>query len=201
MTTASKITLARILLIPAVVVVFLVDFTSSRIVAAVLFAIVALSDLLDGYVARKYNQVSDLGKFLDPIADKILVAVFMFLLVQENLLYNPIGSLVCGVVMSREFIITAFRMHGAAKNKVIPADVWGKLKTDFLDIGIAVVIFTSDPLWKTNGGTVWDVWFWLNFIGLVCFFTGSLLAIISGVNYIIKNRDILLEENNDGQNL
>lgn len=115
MTTATKITLSRIAFIPVVVAVYLLNFPGHRMLAGVLFAIAALSDLIDGYVARKYNQVSDLGKFLDPIADKMLVVVFMFLFVADNLIFNPWGAIVCGVVLSREFMISAFRMQAAVK--------------------------------------------------------------------------------------
>ena len=194
MTTATKITLSRIAFIPVVVAVYLLNFPGHRMLAGVLFAIAALSDLIDGYVARKYNQVSDLGKFLDPIADKMLVVVFMFLFVADNLIFNPWGSIVCGVVLSREFMISAFRMQAAVKKIVIPADVWGKLKTDFQDVGSAVIIFASDPIFLSHGDGAAMVGKVLMYIGLVAFFIGAALAVYSGVNYIVKNKNVFTQK-------
>ena len=194
MTTATKITLSRIAFIPVVVTVYLLNFPGHRMLAGVLFAIAALSDLIDGYVARKYNQVSDLGKFLDPIADKMLVVVFMFLFVADNLIFNPWGAIVCGVVLSREFMISAFRMQAAVKKIVIPADVWGKLKTDFQDVGSAVIIFASDPIFLSHGDGAAMVGKVLMYIGLVAFFIGAALAVYSGVNYIVKNKNVFTQK-------
>ena len=194
MTTATKITLSRIAFIPVVVAVYLLNFSAHRMLAGVLFAIAALSDLIDGYVARKYNQVSDLGKFLDPIADKMLVVVFMFLFVADNLIFNPWGAIVCGVVLSREFMISAFRMQAAVKKIVIPADVWGKLKTDFQDVGSAVIIFASDPIFLSHGDGAAMVGKVLMYIGLVAFFIGAALAVYSGVNYIVKNKNVFTQK-------
>ena len=192
MTMATKITLSRIAFIPVVVAVYLLNFPGHRMLAGVLFAIAALSDLIDGYVARKYNQVSDLGKFLDPIADKMLVVVFMFL--ADNLIFNPWGAIVCGVVLSREFMISAFRMQAAVKKIVIPADVWGKLKTDFQDVGSAVIIFASDPIFLSHGDGAAMVGKVLMYIGLVAFFIGAALAVYSGVNYIVKNKNVFTQK-------
>ena len=194
MTTATKITLSRIAFIPVVVAVYLLNFPGHRMLAGVLFAIAALSDLIDGYVARKYNQVSDLGKFLDPIADKMLVVVFMFLFVADNLIFNPWGAIVCGVVLSRELMISAFRMQAAVKKIVIPADVWGKLKTDFQDVGSAVIIFASDPIFLSHGDGAAMVGKVLMYIGLVAFFIGAALAVYSGVNYIVKNKNVFTQK-------
>lgn len=194
MTTATKITLSRIAFIPVVVAVYLLNFPGHRMLAGVLFAIAALSDLIDGYVARKYNQVTDLGKFLDPIADKMLVVVFMFLFVADNLIFNPWGAIVCGVVLSREFMISAFRMQAAVKKIVIPADVWGKLKTDFQDVGSAVIIFASDPIFLSHGDGAAMVGKVLMHIGLVAFFIGAALAVYSGVNYIVKNKNVFTQK-------
>lgn len=194
MTTATKITLSRIAFIPVVVAVYLLNFPGHRMLAGVLFAIAALSDLIDGYVARKYNQVSDLGKFLDPIADKMLVVVLMFLFVADNLIFNPWGAIVCGVVLSREFMISAFRMQAAVKKIVIPADVWGKLKTDFQDVGSAVIIFASDPIFLSHGDGAAMVGKVLMYIGLVAFFIGAALAVYSGVNYIVKNKNVFTQK-------
>lgn len=194
MTTATKITLSRIAFIPVVVAVYLLNFQGHRMLAGVLFAIAALSDLIDGYVARKYNQVTDLGKFLDPIADKMLVVVFMFLFVADNLIFNPWGAIVCGVVLSREFMISAFRMQAAVKKIVIPADVWGKLKTDFQDVGSAVIIFASDPIFLSHGDGAAMVGKVLMYIGLVAFFIGAALAVYSGVNYIVKNKNVFTQK-------
>ena len=100
----------------------------------------------------------------------------------------------CGVVLSREFMISAFRMQAAVKKIVIPADVWGKLKTDFQDVGSAVIIFASDPIFLSHGDGAAMVGKVLMYIGLVAFFIGAALAVYSGVNYIVKNKNVFTQK-------
>lgn len=177
MNLPNKITLSRIALIPLVVVVYLVAFPLHKYVAGLLFALICVTDFLDGSIARKRNEVTDLGKFLDPIADKVIVVVMIFLFVGDGTLAHPWGAVVCGIIMSREFIVSAFRLLASSKGVVIAADVWGKVKTILLDIGIAVLTLSEIRFFAISGKII--------------FYAGALLTVYSGINYIYKNRQVL----------
>ena len=126
MNTANIITISRILTVP-VFVYFLYnsDKPYFGLISAVLFLLISLTDWVDGYIARKYNQVTDFGKFLDPLADKILVSSAMIILVG----IGRLNSIACVVVIFREFIVTSLRLVANTGGKVIAASIWGKLKT------------------------------------------------------------------------
>ncbi len=132
----NKITLARIGLIPIVVVLYLVQFPYHEIAACLAFILCCCTDFIDGNIARKRNMVTDLGKFLDPIADKVIVVIMLFIFVGDGTLGGWYNAVIAGVVMSRELIITAFRTIAVQKKVVLAADKWGKIKTVFLDIGL-----------------------------------------------------------------
>ena len=144
MNLPTKLTLLRIILIPAFVAVFFIrQIPYNYVISAVIFVLAAFTDFLDGKIARKYNLVTDLGKFLDPIADKVLVAsAFLVLLVSSD--GDPIlpwyASIGVAVILGRELIITCFRSLAAAKGKVIAADMFGKVKTFIQDIAIFVLL-------------------------------------------------------------
>jgi CDP-diacylglycerol--glycerol-3-phosphate 3-phosphatidyltransferase len=146
-----------------------------------------VTDILDGHIARKTGTVTDLGKFLDPIADKVVVVVMLLLVICHGvgLAIFPYNSLVIallgGIVLSRELIIGAFRCIAAGKGLVLAADIYGKVKTVLLDIGIAILIL---------GGTH-DIVAW---IGTVVFYAGSIMAVVSGINYVVKNKHVLLDK-------
>ena len=190
MNTAIKITLSRIVAIPVVIAVYLIDFTAHKIVTCALFTFLACTDFIDGHIARSRNQVTDLGKFLDPIADKILVVVFLFLLVGDNTLPHPWGAICCGAIIMREFIISAFRLLASTKNIVISADAWGKAKTVFTDVAIAVLIISGGPIFLHGEGAlhVFEQIFYIG--GSVIFYISVALTIYSGIHYILKNKNV-----------
>jgi CDP-diacylglycerol--glycerol-3-phosphate 3-phosphatidyltransferase len=176
MNTATKFTVARIVLIPLVMAVFLINaIPYNNIIACVLYSLVALTDFVDGYIARKYNQVSDLGKFLDPIADKILIVVMLFLIVGKQILPDPWGAIVCSVVISREFIISGFRIIASEKGVVISADFWGKIKTFLIDFGVGMLILNIKMF---------------TISGAVLLYLGAIISVYSCINYIVKNRQV-----------
>lgn len=175
MNTATKITLARIFLIPLVVAAYLISFPYNNIVACVLFVLVTLTDLVDGKVARAKNQVTDLGKFLDPIADKIVVVIMLFLLAGNGTLSYPWDAVICGVIITRELIISGFRMIAVEKRVVIAADVWGKIKTVLFDIGISALILGST--------------FFITF-GKIVMYVGTVISVYSCVNYMVKGKEV-----------
>ena len=167
-TTASKITMLRVAMIP----VFLVlAYTDHRIIATVVFILASLSDLLDGYVARHYNQVSNFGKFMDPLADKILVLSAMCFLVEKG----QMPGWVMAIVLFREFAVSGLRLVAAEKQRVIAAAWSGKVKTTCTMVGLCfMLVFTQYP--------------WLNMlVSAVILIT----TVYSGVEYFMKNKDVL----------
>ena len=201
LTLATKITIARIFLIIPTVILFVLgmvyqaDSTLYAVFMALssfLFVFLCVTDILDGHIARKTGTVTDLGKFLDPIADKVVVVVMLLLVICHGvgLAIFPYNSLVIallgGIVLSRELIIGAFRCIAAGKGLVLAADIYGKVKTVLLDIGIAILIL---------GGTH-DIVAW---IGTVVFYAGSIMAVVSGINYAVKNKHVLLDKEHEAE--
>lgn len=202
-TLATKITIARIfLIIPTVIVFILAEFfrdnytayLSLLIVSAVLFSVCCSTDFLDGYIARKTGTVSDLGKLLDPLADKVVIVIMLFLIVlyQDGLTmggiyaYNGlIIALLSGLILSRELLIGVFRSIAARKNLVLAADIFGKIKTVFLDISVSALMLAGlHPV--------------VGWIGTVTFYIGAVFAVYSGVRYIYKNKHVFADDNQGG---
>ncbi len=166
-TTANKITMTRVALIPVFLVLCYLDH---RIAATIVFIIASLSDLLDGYIARHYNQVSNFGKFMDPLADKILVLSAMCFLVEKG----QMPGWVVAVVLFREFAVSGLRLVAAERQRVIAAAWSGKIKTTCTMVGLCfVLVFTQFE--------------WLNiFVSAVILIT----TVYSGVEYFWKNKDV-----------
>ena len=133
MTTASKITIVRVLLIPAFMAVALFGFMEA---ALALFVLASFTDMLDGYIARKYNQISNFGKFMDPLADKLLTTAALLLFVQ----WGQMPAWVLMVILTREFAVSGLRMMAAATGTVIAAGASGKVKTVVTFIAICVML-------------------------------------------------------------
>ena len=193
MNLPNKISLVRIFLIPVMIFFFLADFVPyGKIVALAIFIIACCTDFIDGMIARKYNMVTDLGKFLDPIADKILMMSALLLVVCDLVIYPPYGVLVAIIIIGRELIISAFRQVAATKNFVMSADKWGKIKTIFQDIAIAMLIFLAlifqYNLFSEQFVYVFQVVSYC-FLGIA-----TLLTVVSGINYIVKNWKVLKED-------
>ena len=177
MNLPNKITVFRILMIPFFVASMLIkEIPYHEIIAGVIFIIAALSDLVDGKIARRFNLVTNFGKFMDPLADKLLVQSALLCFVANGLLPAWIAI----VIMSREFIISGFRLVAADKGIVIAAGYLGKLKTVFQMVMSVMLIFHfSHPVWLATE----QIFIW-----------GSLiLTIVSLVDYFIKNKDVLKE--------
>lgn len=195
--TPNKITVARILLIPVFVVFFfLTAIPYNYIISAAIFALAALTDFADGHIARKYHMVSNMGKFLDPIADKVLVSTALILLCTTGVfaLVGGTAGYIAGVIcvciiMARELIISGFRQVAATAGIVLAAEKLGKYKTAFQDISIAVMLVSID-FFEYDGSlsTVGNI---IGYVGLGIFAVSVVLTIISGLSYIIKNRQVL----------
>ena len=198
MNLPNKITLSRIFLIPVFAVIFFLDMIPyNYFIAAVIFIVAACTDFLDGHIARSRNLVTNLGKFLDPIADKVLVSTaFIFLLARPQTLtvqwqgeWVTVYAAVCiAVILARELIVSGFRMVAASAGLVLAADKVGKVKTTFQDIAIAMLLagvnfFGSD----TASGVI-------NAIGIVALGVATVLTIWSGIGYIVKNRAVFKEK-------
>lgn len=145
-----------------------------RYVAAALFIIASLTDMLDGKIARKYNLVTNFGKFMDPLADKLLVCSALICMIELREL--PTWMVI--IIISREFIISGFRLVASDNGVVIAASYWGKFKTTFQMIGVVLLIFNIPALSTLTTIIVW--------IALA-------LTVISLVDYIVKNAGVLTE--------
>ena len=187
MNTPNKLTILRILMIPIFVALFYITaIPCNFIISAMIFIIAAATDFLDGYIARKYKLVTNFGKFLDPIADKVLVSTALIVM-----LVPPLGiqilpwyaSIMVSLILARELIISGFRLVAAGQGQVIAADKSGKLKTFFTDISIvAILVFAQiTPL-------VFDI---TNIIGVILLGISTLLTVVSGVECIVKNKAVL----------
>lgn len=188
MNLPNKLTIIRIILIPVFIAVYFINaIPYNYLIAAAVFAIAAFTDFLDGYIARKYNLVTNLGKFLDPIADKVLVAaaLIIMLVVPEGgaAILPAYCAIFIAVILARELIISGFRMVAAAKGKVLAADKAGKIKTFTQDIAIVVLLVGA----QFQAG----VYTTLNIIGLVALCLATLLTVISGTEAIVKNVSVL----------
>lgn len=195
MNLPNKITLTRIFLIPVFMALYLLDgvFPFARTAAAGVFMLAAFTDFLDGYVARKYNLVTDLGKFLDAIADKIVVLCALVLLIFADVTGNRwlhmSLMIFTAVIIVREMLVSAFRQIAAAKNVVIAADVYGKIKTAVQLVGLPFLLICTDlDGLLVKAGFDFPIFM---LIGFVLMAASTLLTIFSGVHYILKNKEVL----------
>ena len=172
MTLANKITLARIALIPIFLVLAVLGGTTFDILALVLFIVCSATDFLDGYVARKYNQVTDFGKFVDPLADKLLVCAAMMIFVDRGLMY---GWMVF-IILAREFIITSLRTVAMGKNRVLAAAWSGKVKTASTMVCLCLMLVFES-----------------NLLNVVCIAVIVATTVYSGIEYFAKNLDVFKE--------
>ncbi|MEC4682291.1 MAG: CDP-diacylglycerol--glycerol-3-phosphate 3-phosphatidyltransferase [Nitrospirota bacterium] len=173
---ANILTLGRIFLIPAVILADHSPKAGPSHLAAFLFLIASLTDLLDGYIARRFNMVTSMGKLLDPVADKILVSAVLFLLVAHALL----PAILAIIVVAREFAVSGLRSVAASQGIIIPAENLGKAKMVFQTVSITLLLDNNRHL--TLPGTN----FLLNFhwIGLLIFWIALILTLISGLQYL-----------------
>lgn len=203
MTTANKITLTRIAMIPFFIyfaaqpmytqINDVVYFPTCTVIALVLFCVASFTDFLDGYVARKYNQVTDFGKFVDPLADKLLVSSALILFVEQKAMA---GWMVC-VILARELIITSLRVVAANKGRVLAATWTGKVKT-CVQIGGIIVIYLyyiilgamTSGISSADGPTAVI----MNYTPMPVMLVGwvvTLVTIYSGYDYLKKNWDLI----------
>ena len=177
MNLPNKLTTLRVIMIPFFVFFLLWqngENRTFRMIALALFIIASLTDLLDGKIARKYNLVTNFGKFMDPLADKLLVCSALICMIELGQL--PAWMVI--IIISREFIISGFRLVASDNGVVIAASYWGKFKTTFQMIGVVLLILNIPAL-----SMVTDIVIWI----------AVALTVISLVDYIVKNAGVLKE--------
>ena len=191
MNLPNKLTIFRIILVPIMAIIPFFNFDIKWIVIDIIFIIASLTDKLDGYIARSKNQVTTFGKFLDPIADKILVLAAMIILVEAN----KLPSIIPIIVMFREFIVSGYRLIAVEKGgKVIAASIWGKLKTVTQMIAIILAFLDQNGFAQCFVGGITGFAWWFNFVTTVLMSISVIATIFSGCDYLIKGKDIFKEE-------
>ena len=170
MNLANKLTMLRVVMIPAFVIVLYADFEGCRYVALALFAIASFTDFLDGYIARSRNLVTDFGKFMDPLADKVLVMTAMLMFVS----WGQMPAWVLAVVLARELAVSGLRMIAATEGKVIAAAWSGKVKTASTMVCIILMLLPIPPVLNT-----------------VCWGIILVTTVNSGVEYFTKNKHVI----------
>lgn len=177
MNLPNKLTILRVIMIPFFVLFLLMEGgtnTTYRYLAATIFIVASLTDLLDGHIARKYNLVTNFGKFMDPLADELLVCSALICMVELKQL--PAWMVI--VIISREFIISGFRLVASDNGVVIAASYWGKFKTTFQMAAVVLLIFNFQSFSMVTSAVVW---------------IAVALTVISLVDYIVKNASVLKE--------
>lgn len=196
MNLPNKITTLRMILVVFVATFLLlpsewfmtipyIDVSLNFFIAWILFIIASLSDMLDGKIARKYNMVTDYGKFMDPIADKLLVNTALIILAS----YGPIRVNVIYVIImiARDIVVDAVRLNAMRKNVVVAANIFGKLKTVFQMVAIILIMvndFNLDSLLHLNDNY---------YLGQLFMYVATLTSLISGIIYVIQNRNVFSE--------
>ena len=177
MTTANKLTLLRMALIPVFLGVLYAGFPGSRYWALGVFIAASLTDLLDGYIARHYNQITNFGKFMDPLADKVLVMAAMCWFVEEG----RMPGWVLAVVLLREFAVSGMRLVAVERGRVIAAGWSGKVKTAATMVCLCLMLITGAP-------EPWDSA--PDLTAVIACAVIVVTTLYSGVEYFVKNRDV-----------
>lgn len=190
MNLPNKLTMLRIILTPVFLAVLYWGFPGADYVALVIFIIASLTDLLDGKIARKYNLVTDFGKFADPLADKILVVAAMLWFVE----CGRMPAWMVMIVITREFAVSGLRMIASDNGRVIAAGWSGKVKTASTMVCIVVMLLLGPSLaaYQSGGGLTavpWDRY--ISWADTVCVWVITLTTLYSGVEYFVKNKDVI----------
>ena len=180
MNLPNKLTILRVIMIPFFVFFLLsgVGGSASKWIALVIFAAASITDTLDGYIARRDNLITDFGKFMDPLADKLLVCSALIALVD----LNKIAAWVVIIIIAREFIISGFRLIAADNGVVIAASYWGKFKTASQMVTVILLVLNIQ-------NTVFTV------LGTVFIYISLVLTVVSLIDYIAKNKEVLKDQN------
>ncbi len=176
MNTANKLTMLRVLMIPVFLLALYLDFPFNHIVALVIFILASITDFIDGYIARHFNQTTDFGKFMDPLADKLLVTSAMLWFVEVG----QMAAWVLLIVIAREFAVSGLRMVAAPKGIVIAAAWSGKIKTASTMVCICIMLIP--PLAALGAGVLT--------LNNLCVLVILVTTVWSGVEYFVRNRSV-----------
>ncbi len=198
MNLPNRLTLFRVILVPVFVVFMLLNTDSGHawndIIALIIFIVASLTDMLDGRIARKRNLITDFGKFMDPLADKLLVCAALICLLQIGLV--PAWPII--IIISREFVISGFRLVAAEHQNVIAASRWGKFKTVFQMVAVilylvvcvlANYVFTYSDIFALE-----IVLLVVIIVATVAFYVAVVLTVVSMIDYIVKNRAVFQQQ-------
>lgn len=180
MNAANKLTLLRVILIPVFILFFYLNIPGHYIYAAAVFILASFTDLIDGFIARKYNIVTKFGKLVDPMADKLLVGAALILLTGNHGLSYHIHPVITVILIARELIISAFRVVAAAEGLVLAADNIGKAKTVVQIVAISAILLND-----------WFFAMWGIPVGMILIYASMALSIGSLLHYMLKNKEIL----------
>ncbi|MCM1126569.1 MAG: CDP-diacylglycerol--glycerol-3-phosphate 3-phosphatidyltransferase [Lachnospiraceae bacterium] len=173
MNLPNKLTMMRVIMIPFFIVFLLIPITPyDKWIALAIFIIASLTDLLDGKIARKYNLVTNFGKFMDPLADKLLVCAALICLIE----LDKIPAWMVIVIIAREFIISGFRLVASDNGVVIAASYWGKFKTTFQMIAVCLLIADISAI---------------NMLTQIVLWIAVILTVVSLIDYLVKNKDVM----------
>lgn len=179
MNTANKLTLLRVALVPVFMAFLLMDGFLWQMAALAVFIIASLTDMLDGQIARKCNQITTFGKFADPLADKMLITAAFLVFLQKGV----INSWAVMIVLAREFMVAGVRLAAVSEGKVIAASFWGKLKTvsQMAAVIAAVLVLNISVIPHAAAVVITNVFVWISVV----------LTVISGADYLIKNWSLM----------
>ena len=197
MNLPNKITVARILLIPIMIIIpffglnniVFGDVTLSNLIVLIIFLVASFTDFLDGYLARKNNLVTTFGKFLDPIADKLLVLAALIMLVEQGIVPGWIPI----IIAAREFIVSGIRMLAAGEGNVIAASWLGKVKTVSQMIAISLAFLSTNKFMQFIDGSLAGGSLALNILMSLGMLVSVVATIWSGVDYFMKSKDVVLK--------
>lgn len=191
MNLPNKLTILRMILVPFMILSFYMPSIIGgnekifAIITVAIFIIAAITDFLDGNIARKRNLVTNFGKFMDPLADKALVLVALILIVDGKIISTPyIASIALSIMLIRELVVSGLRLVGASNGVVIAADKLGKLKTITQDISLPCLLLL--PVFENNS-IGYEIFFYL---GVTILIIASIISVISGISYVIKNKEL-----------
>lgn len=176
MNLPNKLTILRILLVPFMMIFYM---NGAPIIATIIFLVSSFTDMLDGYYARKYGLITNFGKIMDPLADKILVITAFVLLVEQGI----VAGWILTVILAREFIVSGLRMVAAAEGIVIAAGISGKIKTVTQMIAIPLLMLNNWPGYLFNLR-----------LDMIFLWICLVMTVISGVEYVYKNRKVFLRD-------
>ncbi len=185
MNLPNRLTTFRMIIVPFFVLFMLLDpGLWAVILSLVLFIAASLTDLLDGRISRKRNLVTNFGKFMDPLADKLLVCCALVCLMARGKVF----AWVVIIIVAREFVISGFRLIAAEHQIVIAAGIWGKLKTVFQMAAIILLLLSC--AWNPGIAGIHPI----SLIGDIAIYVATALAIVSMIDYLARNRDVLKEQ-------